>query len=153
MSPMASAKTAEKLMTSVAAGFVSLFMYTGRNTMRACMIIGMGGFLGTVCRYLLSLIPLTDKTGFPFITLAINVLGAFAIGILAGLSAKYTGANADLMAFLRVGVCGGFTTFSTFALEITNLFGSGRAWAGAMYVLLSLILGVAAVLAGKAITS
>lgn len=121
--------------------------------MRACMIIGMGGFLGTVCRYLLSLIPLTDKTGFPFITLAINVLGAFAIGILAGLSAKYTGANADLMAFLRVGVCGGFTTFSTFALEITNLFGSGRAWAGAMYVLLSLILGVAAVLAGKAITS
>jgi CrcB protein len=126
---------------------------TGRNTMRTSIIVGMGGFLGTVCRYLLSLIPFTDKTGFLFITLAINVLGAFAIGMLAGLSAKYTGANADLMAFLRVGVCGGFTTFSTFALEITNLFGSGKAWAGATYILLSLILGVAAVLAGKAITA
>ncbi len=121
--------------------------------MRACLIIGMGGFLGTLCRYLLSLIPLADKTGFPIITLAINVLGAFVIGILAGLSAKYTGANADLMAFLRVGVCGGFTTFSTFALEITNLFGSGRAWAGATYILFSLILGVAAVLAGRAIAA
>ncbi len=121
--------------------------------MRACLAVGMGGFLGTVCRYLLSMIPLTDKTGFPFITLAINVLGAFAIGLLAGISSKYTGANADLMAFLRVGVCGGFTTFSTFALEITNLFGAGKAWVGIAYILLSLVLGVGAVLLGKAITA
>jgi CrcB protein len=113
----------------------------------------MGGFIGTVLRYLLSIIPLSNKTGFPFITLAINVLGAFAIGILAGISIKYTGVRADLMAFLRVGVCGGFTTFSTFALEITNLLGQGKAWAGIMYIMLSLILGVAAVLLGKAITA
>ncbi len=121
--------------------------------MRACLVIGMGGFLGTVLRYLLSMIPLADKTGFPFITLAINVLGAFAIGLLAGISSKYTGANADLMAFLRVGICGGFTTFSTFALEITNLFGAGKAWVGITYILLSLLLGVAAVLLGKAVTA
>jgi CrcB protein len=113
----------------------------------------MGGFLGTVIRYLLSMIPLTNKTGFPFITLMINVLGALMIGLLAGISSKYAGANADLMAFLRIGICGGFTTFSTFALEITNLFGAGKAWAGVMYILLSLILGVAAVLLGKAITA
>jgi CrcB protein len=113
----------------------------------------MGGFLGTVCRYLLSLIPLSDPSGFPFVTLAINVGGAFVIGILAGLSAKYTGANTDFMAFLRVGVCGGFTTFSTFALEITRLFGSGKPGVGAAYVLLSLTLGVAAVLAGEAIAA
>jgi CrcB protein len=102
---------------------------------------------------MLSMIPLSEKTSFPFITLAINVIGAFVIGLLAGISSKYTGANADLMAFLRVGICGGFTTFSTFALEITNMFGQGKAWAGVTYILLSLILGVAAVLLGKAITA
>jgi fluoride exporter len=121
--------------------------------MRSFLAVGMGGFLGTVLRYLLSMIPLASKSGFPYITLAINVLGALAIGILAGLSSKYTGANADLMAFLRVGICGGFTTFSTFALEITNLFGAGKAGAGAAYILLSLILGVAAVFLGKAVVA
>jgi CrcB protein len=117
--------------------------------MRACVIVGLGGFLGTVCRYLLSLIPLSERTGFPVVTLAINIAGALLIGVLAGLSARYPGLNAEWMAFLRVGICGGFTTFSAFALEITNLFGSGKAWAGALYILLSLILGVGAVLLGK----
>ena len=121
--------------------------------MRAIIAVGMGGFLGTVLRYLLSLIPLSDKTGFPFITLAINVAGAFLIGILTGISAKYTGANAELILFLRIGICGGFTTFSTFALEITNLAGTGRHGMGFIYIALSIILGVGAVLAGKAITA
>ncbi|HML45249.1 MAG TPA: fluoride efflux transporter CrcB [Clostridia bacterium] len=119
--------------------------------MRACLFVGMGGFLGTVLRYLLSMIPLQNHSGFPFITLAINVSGAFAIGLLAGISTKY--ANAEWMAFLRVGICGGFTTFSTFALEITNLFGAGKAVAGTAYIALSLLLGIAAVTAGRAMTS
>lgn len=121
--------------------------------MRACIIVGLGGFLGTVCRYLLSLIPISEKTSFPVVTLTINILGAFVIGILAGLSIKKPGFSAEWMTFLRVGICGGFTTFSTFALETTNLFGSGKAWAGALYILLSLILGIAAVLAGKSIVA
>jgi len=118
--------------------------------MRAAIAAGIGGFLGTVCRYLLTLIPLSEKTAFPAVTLAINVLGAFAIGALAGLSDRYGGIDPELMAFLRVGVCGGFTTFSAFALEITRLFGGGRPWMGAAYVLLSLGLGAIAVLAGEA---
>ncbi len=121
--------------------------------MRACLVAGLGGFLGTVCRYLLSLIPLSEKTGFPVITLAINVAGALLIGILAGLSKKNPGLNAEWLLFFRVGICGGFTTFSTFALEIANLFGSGRAWAGAAYILLSLALGVGAVFLGEAIAA
>lgn len=119
--------------------------------MRACIIVGLGGFLGTVCRYLLSLLPISEKTSFPIITLTINILGAFLIGILAGLSSKKPGLSAEWMSFLRVGICGGFTTFSTFALETTNLFGTGKIWAGAVYILLSLIMGIAAVLTGKAI--
>ena len=79
--------------------------------MRTCIIVGIGGFIGTVCRYLLTLIPYTNKTGFPLITLLINVAGAFVIGIIAALAAKYHGINADLMAFLRVGICGGSRHF------------------------------------------
>lgn len=121
--------------------------------MRVCIIVGLGGFLGTVCRYLLSLIPISEKTSFPVITLTINILGAFLIGILAGLSIKKPGFSAEWMSFLRVGICGGFTTFSTFALETTNLLKVGKTWEGVLYILLSLFLGIAAVLAGKAISS
>lgn len=121
--------------------------------MRACIIVGIGGFLGTVCRYLLSLIPISEKTDFPLITLGINLLGSLLIGILAGLTAKFEGIDANLMAFLRVGVCGGFTTFSTFALEATNLMSGGKLWMSVAYMALSLVLGILAVLAGKAIIS
>ena len=121
--------------------------------MRAVPAIGFGGILGTVCRYLMSLIPIPEKAVFPVVTLLINVLGALAIGVLTGLASRHKGLDPDLMAFLRVGVCGGFTTFSTFALEITNLMGNGRHWMSAAYMALSLIFGVAAVLAGRAIAS
>lgn len=121
--------------------------------MRAVLVIGFGGFLGTVCRYLMGLIPIPERTAFPVVTLLVNVLGALAIGVLAGLAARLKGLDPDLMAFLRVGVCGGFTTFSAFALEITNLMGSGRPWMCAAYMVLSLLFGVAAVLAGRAIAS
>lgn len=94
-------------------------------------------------------VPIQEKTAFPFATLAVNVLGAFAIGIIAGLAERHEGINPNLLAFLRVGVCGGFTTFSTFALEIVGLSGDGRVWMGALYALLSLLLGVAAVLTGR----
>lgn len=117
--------------------------------MLVVLAVGFGGFLGTVLRYLLTLIPVSEKTAFPVITLLINLFGALAIGILAGFAARYKGIDSNLMAFLRVGICGGFTTFSTFALEITNLFDAGRVWMGAVYMLLSMVLGVAAVLAGK----
>jgi CrcB protein len=121
--------------------------------MRAVLFIGFGGLLGTVCRYLMTLIPVSEKTAFPVVTLLVNVLGALAVGILSGLATRYKGLDPDLMAFLRIGVCGGFTTFSKFALEVTNLMGSGRPWMSAAYMALSLLFGVAAVLAGKAIAS
>ena len=121
--------------------------------MRACMIVGIGGFIGTVCRYLLTLIPISNKTGFPIVTLSINVIGALLIGILAAYAARYKGINADLMTFLRVGICGGFTTFSTFALEVSNLFGADKTWMGILYISLSIILSLLAVGLGKALVA
>ncbi len=119
--------------------------------MRAVLAVGIGGFIGSVCRYLMSLIPVSEKTAFPIVTLAINVIGAFAIGLLTALAARYENMNPEVMTLLRVGVCGGFTTFSTFALEITALFGTDRGWMAALYMLASLVMGVLAVLAGKAV--
>lgn len=121
--------------------------------MRECLIVGVGGLVGTVCRYLLSLLPFAKTGGFPIVTLLINVVGALLIGVLAALAARYEGVNADLLAFLRIGVCGGFTTFSTFALETADLFGAGKAVGGVLYVALSLILGLLAVWLGKALVA
>jgi len=121
--------------------------------MRTWLMVGFGGFLGSVCRYGVSLLPLQHPSGFPFPTLIVNIIGALIIGMLTGLAAKVTGLHADWFSFLQTGFCGGFTTFSTFALEASNLFGAGKGWHGALYVALSLLLSVAAVYAGRSIVS
>ncbi|NLG25654.1 MAG: fluoride efflux transporter CrcB [Clostridiales bacterium] len=121
--------------------------------MRGALIVGAGGFLGTVCRYWFSMIPLPHRADFPVATLAINALGALLLGALAGLSERLGNGNAQWMAFLRVGLCGGFTTFSTFALEAAELIRGGRAWAAAAYMALSLALGLAAIWAGRALAA
>jgi len=113
------------------------------------LLIGLGGFLGAVMRYLLSLLPISERIGFPIVTLLINIAGAFLIGLLAGLTLKNPALDTDWMAFLRVGLCGGFTTFSSFALETTVLFGAERVGAGLLYIGLSLAFGLAAVWAGR----
>lgn len=118
--------------------------------MRAALIIGLGGFVGVVLRYLLSLLPFAQRTGFPVVTLAINILGAFLIGILAGVAVKFPAFNGEWMAFLQIGVCGGFTTFSTFALESTVLLGGENVGAGLLYIGLSLFIGLGAVWLGRA---
>ena len=56
-----------------------------------CMIVGLGGFLGSVCRYLIGLIPVREETAFPVKTFAINAAGAFLIGVIAGLIAESVG--------------------------------------------------------------
>ena len=89
--------------------------------MAECLFVGIGGFIGSVCRYLIGLIPLSQSNGFPVKTLVINVAGAFAIGLISA-AAKHTGLDGRAVLFLKAGICGGFTTFSTFALETVTLF-------------------------------
>ena len=119
--------------------------------MAECLFVGIGGFIGSVCRYLIGLIPLSPSNGFPVKTLVINVAGAFAIGLIAAAAAKNADMSPRIVLLLKTGLCGGFTTFSTFALEISDLIRGGSWAAAAAYMLLSLILGVAAVFAAEAL--
>ena len=114
-----------------------------------CVFVGLGGAAGSICRYLLGLLPLKPASGFPAITLCINIAGAFALGLIGALAGKYAKLNPQLLLFLRVGVCGGFTTFSTFSLESLVLLEDGRPVLFGGYVLLSVTLCLAGVWLGK----
>ena len=108
--------------------------------------VALGGAVGAVGRYGTSQLPW--KGASPLLTLATNFLGAVAIGFLSGLfSQRLLGERGKL--FWQTGVCGGFTTFSTFSLEAVTLFQNGRYLLGGAYVLLSVALCVAGVLLGQ----
>lgn len=91
-----------------------------------CMFVGIGGFIGAVCRYLMGLIPLGADMAFPVKTFMVNLIGAFLIGLITACAVKYNVNDSNWVLMLRVGVCGGFTTFSTFAFEMTDLARGGQ---------------------------
>lgn len=107
-----------------------------------CIFVGIGGFIGAVCRYLMGFLPLGADTAFPVKTLMINLIGAFLIGIIAAYALKTDTGNSNLVLMLKVGVCGGFTTFSTFAFEISDLIKAGQAGMAVAYGLGSMVAGV-----------
>ena len=119
--------------------------------LRNCLIFGLGGAVGTVSRYLLSLLPLKPQSGFPLITLGINVAGAFLIGLIIAFAVKNQRVDSSLLLLLKVGFCGGFTTFSTFSLETAELFQSGKYFVALSYIVLSVILSIAAVFGAQAL--
>jgi fluoride exporter len=112
--------------------------------------IAAGGALGTLFRYLLGG-PVTALVGgrFPLGTLVINVLGSFAIGLFAR-TFLHSQTTPALRAALTVGLCGGFTTFSTFSLETVALMEGGLYGRAAGYVLASVTLSIFATFAGFA---
>lgn len=114
-----------------------------------CLLVGIGGFFGSVCRYLIGLLPIETGSGFPVKTLAVNVIGSFLIGVIAVLLSKDKGLDPQAALMLRVGLCGGFTTFSTFAFESADLMKSGQMATAFVYICLSVILSVAAVFAAQ----
>ena len=113
------------------------------------LAVGAGGFVGAVCRYLIGLVPVSETMVFPIKTFIINVVGCLVIGMLAVSAARNTDWNPQLMLFLKAGVCGGFTTFSTFALESTDLIRGGHPAAAFAYMLLSVLAGVAVIFAAE----
>ena len=114
------------------------------------VLVGLGGAVGAVLRYMISLIPF--KTSYPILTLLTNLLGAIFIGFVAGMliHGKIT-KNQSL--FLKTGVCGGFTTFSTFSLESVQLLEQGKIFDACSYMSLSLILCILGVLFGSCLSS
>ena len=110
------------------------------------LFVAIGGAIGAMLRYAISLVPV--KTTFPILTLITNVAGAFVIGAIVALAAKHNMSD-NVMLLLKTGLCGGFTTFSTFSLETFNLCKNGKTGMGILYAVLSLILCVIAVAGGE----
>jgi fluoride exporter len=110
-----------------------------------CVFVGLGGLVGSVLRYLVSLAPIRHESGFPLVTLGINVLGAFLLGLIMAYAGRSTALDPRALLFLKVGVCGGFTTFSTFALEAHGLLSGGKPVVAMLYMVFSVVLCVIAV--------
>ena len=117
------------------------------------MLVGIGGMLGSILRYLAShFIHAAMPSAFPYGTFAVNILGCLLIGIVFGVSERHEWFSPELRLFLAVGVCGGFTTFSAFAYENVILLQEKDYLTFALYSVLSFVLCLLATLAGLAIT-
>ena len=110
------------------------------------LAVGMGGALGAIGRYGLSLLPLRGE--FPLLTLITNLLGAVLIGFIAGWAGRGQ-LSPGWALFWKTGVCGGFTTFSTFSLESLILLEKGRWLLGGSYMVLSVVLCLLGVALGE----
>ena len=115
---------------------------------KSILAVGAGSFLGGSGRYLVSLAMKGVSKGFPWATLAVNLAGCFLIGLLWGLFSKNGSDSSNWALFLTVGLCGGFTTFSTFSKEALVMLQGGNIWGFAGYVAISVIAGIALVAFG-----
>ena len=107
-----------------------------------CFWVALGGALGAVSRYLCGMLPFLQRGVFPLPTLLINLAGAFLIGLIAQVAAQRGAQSSSAVLFLKVGLCGGFTTFSTFSLETVTLLSDGKSGLAAAYVALSGLVSV-----------
>ena len=106
------------------------------------LFVGLGGFNGSVARYMIGLLAVETASGFPVKTFCINLLGSFILGIVSESALRDPGISRNLVLFLQIGVCGGFTTFSTFSSEALKLFAGGRQGVALSYMVLSVVLGL-----------
>ncbi len=111
--------------------------------LRAFLLVGAGGAAGSMARYGVSyLISKAVTATFPLATFSINIIGCFIIGVLFGLAARNQWLQAGGMLLLASGFCGGFTTFSTFALENITLMQKGQMTTAFLYTGLSVAAGL-----------
>ncbi|HVV33133.1 MAG TPA: fluoride efflux transporter CrcB [Vitreimonas sp.] len=117
--------------------------------MMQVLLVALGGAVGSVARYGVGYFAArTLGVGFPWGTLLVNILGGLAMGVL---TAKLDPSHEDLRLLIGVGVLGGFTTFSTFSIESVHLL-ERNLGLGALYVVASVVLSVAACWAGFALS-
>lgn len=114
------------------------------------LLVFIGAGLGGMARYVVGRAALTIGGDFPWGTMAINIAGSLAMGLVAGWFLNRGGADQNLRLFLTTGVIGGFTTFSTFSLEAALLWERGQLLAAGLYVGGSVLIGVAGVFVGLA---
>lgn len=115
------------------------------------LLVGIGGFIGSVMRYLLSgwVQQTTKSVGFPFGTLAVNIIGCFVIGFIAQLAESRGAFAGETRTFIFFGILGGFTTFSTFGNETLNLARDSQVLNAFANVGANVILGLFAVWLGR----
>ena len=105
--------------------------------------VGAGSFIGGIGRYLISLAMKGVSKGFPWATLAVNLSGCLMIGLLWGFLSRNASEGTSWGLFLTVGLCGGFTTFSTFSKEALTMLQAGQTWGFVSYITMSIIAGIA----------
>ena len=111
------------------------------------LFVAFGGAVGAIARYAISLIPV--KIGFPILTLITNIAGAILIGFIVGFTNNKENISENTVLFWKTGVCGGFTTFSTFSLEAFNLLDNKQYTLGGLYIVLSVTCCILGILCGK----
>jgi CrcB protein len=116
---------------------------------RVVLLIGIGSFIGGVCRYYSQqIISKFFPSPLPYGTLSVNIIGCLLIGIIYGLSERGNLLSPEWRLFLTTGFCGGFTTFSTFSYESIALIQDGEFFYLSLYIALSVILGLASTYLG-----
>lgn len=116
------------------------------------LLVLAGSAAGGSLRYITSLMVQSKNTSqFPLGTFLINLIGCFIIGIVYAVAARNSTTGSDIRLLLATGFCGGFTTFSAFAFENLELFKSGMYLTAFLYIILSVVLGILAVVLGASL--
>ena len=110
--------------------------------LKEIIAVFIGGGIGSVLRFLLNKIEIVSENNYPYSTFISNVVGCFILGLVLGYFIKNDSNNSILFVFLTVGLCGGFTTFSSFSNENLQLLQNGHILSFLIYTLISLTLGV-----------
>jgi CrcB protein len=120
---------------------------------KTILLVGLGGGLGSMLRYLTTYFIISRITRFPAIygTFAVNFIGCLLIGVAIGLSERYAWFSPQMRWFVAAGLCGGYTTFSAFAYENIDLLRNGNYFVSLVYILASVVICFSATFAGFAI--
>ena len=117
--------------------------------MMEVLLVALGGAIGSVLRYLVGVWSVRlAGAGFPWGTLTVNLVGSFIIGVVIEMIVRKFDGSPALRLLLMTGVLGGFTTFSSFALDTVMLMERGQLMTAIVYVLVSVIVSLCAVFAG-----
>lgn len=117
--------------------------------MNAILLVASGGAIGSVSRYLVGIL-MTRMFGaaFPYGTLTVNIAGGFLMGLFIELLTRHFDGSSELRLFVAIGILGGFTTFSSFSLDVVLLWQRGAVASAAIYVLASVFLSIGALFLG-----